>query len=139
MFREMGELVEAVTSGRVKYLDATNPTVLLAESAAVLTAAAVDENVANLRKRYPSLAESFDDLYAHMSDEDYQNRFSTPAVTPIDVLIGWSALKRDMVRDEAEKCFKAIIPRDTEFVAGTIPFTLQYPRGLVNVCIMKMK
>ena len=32
MFREMGELVEAVTSGRVKYLDATNPTVLLAES-----------------------------------------------------------------------------------------------------------
>ena len=127
MFREMGELVESVTDGRVKYLDATNPTVLLAESAAVLTAAAVDENVANLRKRYPSLAESFDDLYAHMSDEDYQNRFSTPAVTPIDVLIGWSALKRDMVRDEAEKCFKAIIPRDTEFVAGTIPFTLQYP------------
>ena len=127
IFRDMGELVEAVSDGRVKFLDATNPTVMLAESAAILTSAAVDENMANLRKRYPSLSEDFSDLYDHMSDEDYQNRFSTPAVAPIDILIGWTALKRDMVRDDSEKCFKAVIPRDSEFLAGTIPFTLQYP------------
>lgn len=121
------EAFESVMDGTVTLVDPTNPTVMLWEAAAVGTAAAVNENINLLRRQYASLAETPEELYHHMSDWDYANRFAAPGIAQIGFLFGLNTLRTDMVRDEEEKCTKAIIPRDTEVVVGDITFTLQYP------------
>lgn len=127
MFAAAGEILEEITNGQVVLLDATNPTTMLLEFSATMTAAAINENIANLRKTYPDLSEKPSEFYYHMSDVDYINRFATPGVQPITLLIGQDALLRNMVRDDAERCRKAVIPRDTYFEAGPYTFTLFYP------------
>ena len=119
--------LEKVTNGEITLLDPTNPTVFLLESSSIATAAAINESINLLRWQYPSLAESPEELYHHMSDWDYVNRFASPCTEPVGILIGANTLMNNMVRDEAEKCKKAIIPRDTEVTFGNITFTFMYP------------
>ena len=119
--------LEEVTSGNVTFLDPTNPTVLLLESASAASSAALTEALALSRTQYPNLAETPEDLYPQMSDWDYANRFASPCKENITMLFGWDTLKRDMVRDDTERCVKAIIPRDTAIGFGSTVFTLMYP------------
>ena len=127
MFSVAGSFLEEVTNNEVEFFDPTNPAVMLLEFAATMTAAAVNENMVNLRRANASLAEKPDDLYYDMTDVDYVNRFATPGVQPITIMFGEETLMRDMIRDEEEKCHKAILPRDTYFKAGPYTFTLLYP------------
>lgn len=121
------ETLDEVMDGTVGFFDPTNPTVMLLESACVATAAAVNENINLLRWQYPSLAETQQQLYNHMSDIDFSNRFATPGCVDVSFLFSLSTLLDNMILDKNEGCKKAIIPRDTEVYFGDIPFTLQYP------------
>lgn len=121
------EHLDEITNGEVDIVDPTNPFVFLLESSAVNTALAVNENIINLRKQYPSLAQTEEDIYMHLSTNDFLNRFSTPAETDFTVVIQVNDLMNKMIYDSSEKCFKAIIARDTEFTIDAIVFTLQYP------------
>ena len=121
------EYLDEVTDGAVNIVDPTNPFVFLLESSAVNTALAVNENIVNLRKQYASLAQTEDEIYNHMSDKDYINRFSTPATAEFIFTIQVNDLLSKMVYDAAEDCHKAIIPRDTEITVDGYVFTLQYP------------
>ena len=121
------DALEAVTNGDITLVDPTNPTVFLLESASVAAAASFTESINLLRKLYPNLAETPSDLYHHMTDYDYANRFATPCQEKIGILLGLDSLMRNMIRDDAEKCVKAIIPRDTEVRVGNLWFTFMYP------------
>lgn len=115
------------TDGQVEFLDATNPTSLLLTFGAAAASAAMGEHNSLLRYRYPTLAEKPEDLYYHMADRTMMNRFATPGFNNFHFYIAFTPLKRDMVRDEAEKCLKAIIPRYATFSAPGTPYTLLYP------------
>lgn len=122
------ETVQEITEGRAVLVDATLPAVMLLEMAAAQTAACVQENLALLRRQYPSLAMTEDDLYLHMSDEDYINRFakpSTPARFTLAILA--SDFFREAVYDSVEDVHKLIIPRDTSITVDNIVFTTLYP------------
>ena len=119
--------LDEVTSGQVNIVDPTNPFVFLLESSAVNTALAVTENLINLRKQYPSLAQTADDLYNHMSDADYINRFATPSDTIFTITIQLNDILNKMALDPIEGVYKATIPRDSKFVVDGMTFTLEYP------------
>lgn len=119
--------LDEITNGEVDIVDPTNPFVFLLESSAVNTALAVTENFNNLRKQYPSLAQTEEELYLHMSDKDYVNRFAVPSETDFTFVIQVNDMYTKMVYDAVEKCGKLTIPRDTEFTIDDIVFTLQYP------------
>ena len=119
--------IEEITSGRVNFVDPTNPVVLTLEMMAVQTAALASEAVSELRRLYPSLAMTQDDLYSHMCDGDYIGRFSTPASTSITVAVLANDVINKMVYDETEGCHKVVIPRDTSLSVDTYVFTMQYP------------
>ena len=138
--RIMLEYLDEVTNGEVDIVDPTNPFVFLLESSSVNTALAINENLVNLRKQYASLAQSEQDLYLHLSDKDFLNRFSSPAETDFTIVLQVNDLLNKMPYDDIEKCHKATIPRDTYFEIDGIIFTLQYPidirkfdNGVVNV------
>ena len=125
--RTILDYLDEITNGEVDVVDPTNPFVFLLESSSVNTAVAITENLNNLRKQYPSLAQTEEDLYLHMSDKDFINRFAVPSETDFTVVIQVNDMYSKMVYDSVNKCGKLTIPRDTEFTIDDNVFTLQYP------------
>ena len=125
--RVIFEVLEEVTNGEINIVDPTSPFVFTLEASSVNTALAVNEYMLNLRKQYPVLAAEEQELYYHMSDKDFLNRFATPAKTVFTVVIQVDELMNKMVYDSVELCHKTIIPRDSEFKLDDLVFTLQYP------------
>lgn len=119
--------LQAVTEGAVDIVDPTNPFVFLLESSAVNTAVAVAESETNLRKQYPSLSQTEDEVYLHMSDKDFIDRFATPAKTSFNFLFQLTDLLSKLVDDPINECRRATILRDTYFTINGLVFSLQYP------------
>lgn len=125
--RTVYDYLDEVLDGKVDIVDPTNPFIFLLESSAVNTALAVNENIAGLRQQYASLSQTEDELYHHMVDVDYLDRFSKPSEVTFTIVVSVNDIMSKLVFDASENCHKVTIPRDTEFMADTIPFTLQYP------------
>lgn len=125
--RAMYEYLDEVTSGQVNIVDPTNPFVFLMESSAVNTALAINEIAAAHRMMYPSLAQTESDLYRHLSDVDFINRFATPVEANFTIGVQVQEMMARMVWNETERAYKATIPRDTQFKVDDYTFTLQYP------------
>lgn len=121
------ELIEQLTNEEGTLVDASHPAVVLLEFSACEAANNLQETVSLLRKQYPILAETPEDIYRHMSDSDYLNRFASPSKTKISFAILVADLYSKLVFDSAEDCFKAVIPRDTKFTVDNTVFTLCYP------------
>lgn len=121
------EYLSNVTDGKVNIVDPTNPFVMLLESSAVNTAAAITENTYLLRKQYPILAQTEDDLYRHMSDKDFLDRFSSPSRASFQLVIQYSSLFQNAVEKVNESCHMVTIPRNSMFYVEDIPFSIQYP------------
>lgn len=121
------DYLEAVTNAQVDIVDPTNPFVFLLEASAVQTATAVNETRAALRKQYPSLAQTEEEVYLHMSDMDFTDRFATSAETVVTFLVNYNSFITHAPRHEDEGCQKATIPRNTEVSVGNWTFSLEYP------------
>lgn len=121
------ESLRTATAGGVEVVDPTNPFVFALESSAVLTATAMAKNEANTRKQYPVAALTQEDLYLHMSDRDYADRFAVPAKTVFSILIPMEELLARLVEDPGTGIRKMVIPRNTFFTVADIVFSLQYP------------
>lgn len=121
------ETIEEITEGKAILMDATNPTVMLLEMGSVLAANCVLELQSVLRKQYPILAQTEDDLYRHMSDEDYLNRFASPSSGTFNMAMQVQSLLSALIYTPEEDCYKAVIARDTEIVVDGVTFTTLYP------------
>ncbi len=121
------ETVQEVTNGEAVLLDATNPAVMLLEMGACLSANCVQENIALLRKQYAALAETEADLYMHMSDDDYLNRFATAATGSFTFSFLMTDLLSSAVYDVVDKAYKVVLPRETAITVDGVTFTTLYP------------
>lgn len=121
------ETVQSVTNKEATLLDASNPAVMIMEMGAVQTANSVQEHLALLRKQYAVLAETPADLYMHMSDDDYLDRFATPATGNFTFAFLVTDLFNHAVYDASEKAYKVILPRETSITVDGLTFTTLYP------------
>jgi hypothetical protein len=119
-------IVEA-NNGEQPAFDATLPFVQALSASAYETAAFMQEHAAECRRRYPSLAQTQEDLYLHMSDTDYVNRFSIPAEATFSLRFNKAELINAMVYEDATGYMKLVIPRNTYFTVDVYTFSLQYP------------
>lgn len=108
-------------------VDATNPFVFLLEASTVNTASFQTESELLLRRLYPSLAQSYEDLYLHMSDADYLDRFSKPAETEFTIMVALPTLEREWLWDPNEACHKVTIPRNSKIEVDGYAFLIEYP------------
>ena len=127
MQRVIFDLFDEMLDGSTDIVEPTNPFVLLLESSTVTTAVAIQEALINLRKQYSSLSQTEEELYLHMSDKDFINRFATPSEATFTIIISVSDINTKLIFDNNEKAYKATIARDTEFIVDDLVFTLQYP------------
>jgi hypothetical protein len=121
------EHLRALTDGVVDVIDPTNPFVFLLEASSVNTAAAMIENAANTRKQYPAAAQTPEDIYIHMSDVDFVDRFATPAMTRFSIMMQKDDVINKMISDPLTASKKVTIARNTEFTVAETTFSLQYP------------
>ena len=119
--------LNAVSEGRIELLDPSNPFVFLLESSAVNAAVTMTEAENIVRRLYPSMALTEEELYLHMSDKDYIGRFATPSRTVFTVLIHKEEFVKRAVATDLKGIKKLIIPRDTEFRVSDYIFTMHYP------------
>ena len=103
------------------------------ELAALNTTNAINQDLVNLRKRYVSLIQTWEDLYLHMSDVDYLDRFSTPARGKFYLLMAKQDIYDNAVATSTAGISQITIPRDTMFAIEGMSFLMQYP---INISIM---
>lgn len=120
-------VLEETSNGQYNVIDPNNPFVFLLEASAVNSAAAMQENAANTRKQYASMAMTEDELYLHMSDSDYAGRFASPSRASITFLFEKSELINRVVPVGDGMIKKMTIPRHTQIEVAGVPFTMQYP------------
>lgn len=122
-------ILREVTQGKIDVVDPTNPVVFCLEASAVNTAAFMVENKTLNRKQYPFAAQTPEELYPHMSDKDYADRFAVPATTKILFLINQDELLSKLVAEPGNTGIrKLVIPRNTYVtVAENLVFSIQYP------------
>lgn len=121
------EHLSAVLNGEVELVDPTNPFVFSLESAAVNTAAFMVQNEVNTRRQYPAAAQTEEDVYIHMSDEDFIDRFAIPASTKFTIVVRKEDLLQAMVSDVGTNTRKIVIPRNTYFTVNDVVFSMLYP------------
>lgn len=117
----------AMLSDEVEFVDPTNPVVLCLESGAVLVSAFMEKAEALTRRQYAFSAQTPEDLYVHMSDRDYAERFAIPAKTTFDILLPKDDILNKMVTDAATGIRKLVLPRNTNIEVAGVKFGLQYP------------
>ena len=121
------DALEAATEGRLDITTPVSPYMHLLEAGAVNASALWLEQEALHRRMYPSMALTQDDLYRHMSNEDYASRFSQPARATFQFMMSLEEVRARAVEFGISGVRKLTIPRHTNIeVAGTV-FTMQYP------------
>lgn len=118
---------EARTSGEHVLVDPSNPLMFLLEAACTSASASAVKTRAAMRRVFPTMAMTDQELYDHMSDADYIGRFSSPARAEVVVLLSRDEIYQRAVATEAEGVSKLTIPRNTEFTVAQHTFTMQYP------------
>lgn len=122
------EYLREKTNGEVIITNPMNPLLVSMEFSATATSNAIKTIEGKMRKLYPKLANTADDLYYHMADSDYPKIFTMPSWGTFDILIPVDEIKKNAVLvDEESGVRKLLIPRNTEIVLEDITFTLLYP------------
>lgn len=107
-------------------VDATSPFIFLLEASATSTAAAINEGESLIRRVYPELANTENDLNYHLSDQDYIDRFATPATGIIKLLIPMNEL-RDNAVTLNDTTRRVKIPTETIFTVLGYDLGIYYP------------
>lgn len=121
------ETLKQVHNNEVEVIDADTPFGFAIQTTAVMTSAAIEEMEALNRKQYPITAQTEDDLYLHMSDRDYLNRFAIPSRAKFRFVFDKTELLQKMVEDVDLGIRKVVIPRNTQVTINNTIFTLPYP------------
>ena len=119
--------LEQATDGTLDVVDATNPFVYSISATAASVAAFMREHEVRTSRLYPAVATTLEDLYLHMSDKDYVDRFALPSTATIRVIFQKTPLLSVLVNDPITGNAVTIIPRNTLFKVAGITFSMQYP------------
>lgn len=121
------DTIEQALNGEALLVDPTHPAVMMLEMACAIGAGNTQDCLANLRRQYPILAETWDDLYLHMSDRDFLDRFARPGTAPFIFAFQMEQLRAHSVYDPTELSRKVILPKYTTVVVDSIAYVLLYP------------
>ena len=110
--------------GKVEFTDPANPFNYLVETSSLNTTFAIKEFALQIRKRFPRLANTDEDLYLHMSDYDFLGRFSEPAYANVLFNVMFNDFKTKATYDPVTKDYILKLPRHLKLTVSDYVFTL---------------
>lgn len=126
--QHMIRLLEKMNNDEVIVLDATNPAIFCLESAAVMSCANMVDSESKLRRLYPDMANTPEELYLHMADKDYLGVYSNPAVANVTLVFDLDEILQKAIPETTVSGTKKItIPRYTKVTVAESDLTLLYP------------
>lgn len=124
--RQTLSYLRRIHNEKIDFVDPSNPFMELLESAAHCTSAAISRFEVGERKLHAIQAVDPEDIYPHMTELDYVDRFAQPNDVPFIFVFDYDELERSMVDDPINGYKKITIPRDTRVKIGDLDFTLIY-------------
>lgn len=126
------DMLEGVYKGTLDISNATSPAVKSWELAATVGAAGMIHGEHLTRRQYASLAQTTEDLFYHMSDEDHAGRFGSP-LRNVEIMVAISTedIRREAVEDLTSGMNKVTIPRDSVYRVAGNSFYAHYPIDLL--------
>lgn len=121
----MISLLEQATD--IDVVDATNPFMSLLEASAVMGSSVLSRMEVLNRRVYPRSAQTWEELYPHMSDKDFTDIFALPDSVEFSFIFAKEELLEKMVSEEGSGIRKIVIPRNTKVKALDTIFSLEYP------------
>jgi len=114
------DVLEEALDNTLELRDPTNPFVWLMVSSAVMASGSALKAEGGVRPTYPVLAQGYEDLYNHMSDNDYLDLFASPASAVITLVLPLDTTVALAVKDPTGVLKRHVIPAETDIlVAGT--------------------
>lgn len=124
--------LENSTNGEVRIIDPSNPFAFLMETSVVLYVNSLDRQITALAKQYAANARTWDDLYRHMSDKDYEGIFSTPGQAPIMFFLDvQEVMEKAIPVNDGSGDRKLTISRNSQIVTSGVKLTLLYPIDII--------
>lgn len=128
------ELLEEAYGGQIDIVDATQPAVAILASTAIINAGSIMRAESLSRREFAVLAQTWEDLFPHMSSEDHLDRFGRPCEdTRLFLAFAAEEVRTAAVTDTASGMRRITIPRDTNFSVSDVGFYLGYP---IDIYIM---
>lgn len=113
------------TSAGLSINNPTSPFVMLMEATCVNASNAANESKALMRKKYPNLAITPEELYHHISDDELANMFAVPAVADISFYVNIRELRQFGFRPAGANYSETTIPNKTKITINeTVPLTI---------------
>lgn len=121
------DYLELATNGSIVIGEPTNPFVFLLETAAQLSANAITASDNLLKKKFPELCYTREDLYPFFGSEDIKTLFNTPSTGIFTLYVSLTDLRNNGYRPNGDNVVEMIIPELTSVnIAGNI-FTIMNP------------
>lgn len=120
-------LIETASDGDFELVDPSNTFSWLLNASAILSTNSILEGNVLARKLYPKLATVYTDLYRHMADIDYKDRFCNPAKATIRLYLNLDEVYQRAVLVPGTNTYLMTIPRNTTFYVDGYAFSMQYP------------
>lgn len=121
------EMLRQIHEGEIEVVDADTPFAYALQISAMTTSLAIDEMTVLNRRQYPIAAQTEEEIYLHMSDRDYLNRFALPSKAKFTFVFDKEELLEKMVEDPDLEVKRLVIPRNTKVEVNEMVFTLLYP------------
>lgn len=135
------DVLDQAMKGEIDIPDANHPFWYALEMSALMNAASMQAMADAIAGFYPVQANSQDDLYRHMSDEDYDGRFSTPSRLPFVLILNAEEVRQRAVRveessnDDIDSVYsKLVFPRNSVYGVAGADFSQEYP---LEIRVMK--
>lgn len=122
--------LDKATQGEYAVVEPTNPFSMAIETAVVCAASAVQETTNQIRKQYPNLASSNEDLYHHLTENETTYVFATPSEVKMRFFVNTIDLRQNGI--EYANYRETIIP------AGTAITTLDITMTTLNDILVRL-
>jgi len=116
--------IEQTLTEPIDIVDPTNPFTMLLEASVVTPSSAVIETQNGMRRMYPNLSVSKEDLYPHLTDDVVANMFAVPSEANIVFYINILDLKQNGYRPIDADYVEMVLPEFTEVTVVNTTFTL---------------
>lgn len=120
--------IEKQVLGGEPVVDGNNVFTFTTEFNAQCTAGFASAVSRKFESLYPVRAQSFEDLYSHMSDFDYEGLYGMPANTTVELVFDRNFIINNAEAIDGDVDYrKIILPRFSTFTIGTYKFGIHYP------------
>lgn len=120
-------VLNPLAEGGMVLRDPTDPVVYLTEMAVMLGHTTMEGTRELLPKMFPSMAQTPEDLYRHISDRDLLDVFALPSKAEFMFYLDVTSLMKKAIPLVTQDIRRLIIPRDTVFSVAGYDFAIQYP------------